>query len=586
MVAIDPTDAGAFTPSPEGVHVAHFARGRMTPMSHEPAALVAPEESLVTILTSRFAAAVGSDPELRPASKPQFGHFQCNVAMRLAKQQGRNPREVAADIIAAAQVDDLCEPLEIAGPGFINIRLKPSVLAAEAARVLADPHAGVAAASNRQRVVIDYSAPNVAKQMHVGHLRTTIIGDCFNRVLTAVGHTVIPQNHIGDWGTQFGMLIEQILDEGLDASTLTLADADALYKRAAAHFKDDVEFATRARARVSIFQGGDEQSLAIWRQLIEVSKQGFNQAYERLNVKLVDADLAGESTYNDDLPVLVRELEESGVAVVDQGALCVFVDGIEAPLIVRKSDGGYGYATTDLAAIRRRVNHLHADRIIYVTDARQGGHFAQVFAAARKAGFLPDGVEVEHVGYGMVLGDDNKPLKSRDGSAAKLVDLLDAAEEVSAPSIALAAIKYADLSSGLQKDYVFDPARMTQTTGNTGPYLQYAHARCQQILRRAEAEQLPVGPLTLTEEVAEQTLALMLSRFGDVVAEVAETLQPHKLCTHLYETAVAYATFYEQCPVLRSEGEVRASRLALCEATAKVLAAGLDLLGIEAPDRM
>lgn len=542
--------------------------------------------SLVQTLTARFAAAVGGDPELRPASKPQFGHFQCNVAMRLGKQQGRNPREVAADLIAAAQVDDLCEPLEIAGPGFINIRLKASVLAEEAARVLADPASGVATTAEPRRVVIDYSAPNVAKQMHVGHLRTTIIGDCFNRVLTAVGHTVIPQNHIGDWGTQFGMLIEQILDEGLDASTLTLADADALYKRAAAHFKSDEDFATRARARVSVFQGGDEESLSIWRQLIDVSKQGFNDAYERLNVLLVDADLAGESTYNDDLPVLVAELEKSGVAVVDQGALCVFVDGIEAPLIVRKSDGGYGYATTDLAAIRRRVNDLKADRVIYVTDARQGAHFAQVFAAARKAGFLPDSVEVQHVGYGMVLGDDNKPLKSRDGSAAKLVDLLDAAEEVAEPAIALAAIKYADLSSGLQKDYVFDPDRMTQTTGNTGPYLQYAHARCQQILRRAEAENLPIGPLTVTNETAEQTLALALSRFGDVVAEVAETLQPHKLCTHLYDIAVAYATFYEQCPVLKSEGEVRASRLALCQATAQVLARGLDLLGIEAPDRM
>ncbi len=542
--------------------------------------------SLPSQLTERVQALTGIDPEMRPATKPQFGHFQSNVAMRLAKTEGKPPREVAADIVAKLQLDDLCEPLEIAGPGFINFRIRAEVLAATAQELLDDDRLGIAATTTPQRVVIDYSAPNVAKQMHVGHLRTTIIGDCFNRVLTAQGNEVVPQNHIGDWGTQFGMLIEQILDEGLDASTLTLAQADELYKRAAAHFKSDQDFAARARARVSVFQGGDEESLAIWRQLVEISKPGFNDAYARLNVLLDDDDLAGESTYNDDLPVLVKELEDSGVAVVDDGALCVFVDGFDAPLIVRKRDGGYGYATTDLAAIRRRVRELEADRVIYVTDARQAGHFAQVFAVARKAGYLPDDVQVQHVGYGMVLGDDNKPLKSRDGSAFKLADLLDLAEQNAAPPIALAAIKYADLSSGLQKDYVFDPVRMTQTTGDTGPYLQYAHARCCQILRTAEANGVAVGPVTVLEEPAEHQLALLLSRFGEVVDEVGSALTPHKLCTYLYELASAYATFYEHCPVLKSEGEVRASRLALCQATRKVLAKGLDLLGIDAPDRM
>jgi len=542
--------------------------------------------SLPSQLTERVQALTGIDPEMRPATKPQFGHFQSNVAMRLAKTEGKPPREVAADIVAKLQLDDLCEPLEIAGPGFINFRIRAEVLAATAQELLDDDRLGIAATTTPQRVVIDYSAPNVAKQMHVGHLRTTIIGDCFNRVLTAQGNEVVPQNHIGDWGTQFGMLIEQILDEGIDASTLTLAQADELYKRAAAHFKSDQDFAARARARVSVFQGGDEESLAIWRQLVEISKPGFNDAYARLNVLLDDDDLAGESTYNDDLPVLVKELEDSGVAVVDDGALCVFVDGFDAPLIVRKRDGGYGYATTDLAAIRRRVRELEADRVIYVTDARQAGHFAQVFAVARKAGYLPDDVQVQHVGYGMVLGDDNKPLKSRDGSAFKLADLLDLAEQNAAPPIALAAIKYADLSSGLQKDYVFDPVRMTQTTGDTGPYLQYAHARCCQILRTAEANGVAVGPVTVLEEPAEHQLALLLSRFGEVVDEVGSALTPHKLCTYLYELASAYATFYEHCPVLKSEGEVRASRLALCQATRKVLAKGLDLLGIDAPDRM
>ncbi len=543
-------------------------------------------ESLPALLDARLRALTGVDPEMRPATKPQFGHFQSNVALRLAKQEQRPPREVAADLVERLDVEDLCEPLEIAGPGFINFRLRPDVLAASVTEILEDPHHGLTAARHPQRIVIDYSAPNVAKQMHVGHLRTTIIGDCFHRVLRALGHTVIPQNHIGDWGTQFGMLIEQVLDEGLDASTLTLAEADALYKRAAHHFKTDEAFATRARARVSRFQGGDEESLAIWRQLVEISKPAFNEAYERLDVLLTDDDLAGESTYNADLPVLVEELEQSGTAVVDDGALCVFVDGFDAPLIVRKSDGGYGYATTDLAAIRRRVRELHADRIIYVTDMRQSGHFRQVFAAARKVGFLPEEVVAEHVGYGMVLGEDGKPFKTRDGSAATLASLLDAAEEQAAPNIALAAIKYADLSNGLQKDYVFNAERMVQTTGDTGPYLQYAHARICQILRKAEAEGVGYGAVTQLAEPQEQQLALLLTRFGEVVDEVAAELTPHKLCTYLYELAGAFSVFYEHCPVMRSEGEQRASRLALCDATKQVLATGLGLLGIDAPERM
>ncbi|HJE52335.1 MAG TPA: arginine--tRNA ligase [Tessaracoccus flavescens] len=543
-------------------------------------------QSLPALLDARLRDLTGVDPEMRPATKPQFGHFQSNVALRLAKQEGRPPREVAADIVEKLDVADLCEPLEIAGPGFINFRMRSDVLAESATGLLEDPHSGINPAAYPQRVVIDYSAPNVAKQMHVGHLRTTIIGDCFNRVLSTIGHTVIAQNHIGDWGTQFGMLIEQVLDEGIDASQLTLAEADALYKRAASRFKEDEDFATRARARVAVFQGGDEESLNIWRQLVEISKPAFNEAYRRLGVLLTDDDLAGESTYNDDLPVLVKELEESGVAVVDDGALCVFVDGFDAPLIVRKRDGGYGYATTDLAAIRRRVQEIEADRLIYVTDARQAGHFAQVFAAARKAGFLPEDVTAQHVGYGMVLGQDGRPFKTRDGSAASLESLLDAAEEEAAPNVALAAIKYADLSSGLQKDYTFDAERMVKTTGNTGPYLQYAHARASNILRNAEAQDLHWGAVTVLEEPVEQQLALQLSGFGDVVDEVAHELQPHKLCTYLYELASTAASFYETCPALKAEGDVRASRLALWAAVKQVLAKGLYLLGIDAPERM
>ena len=543
-------------------------------------------QSLPALLDERLRSVVGVDPELRPATRPQFGHFQSNVALRLAKEQGRPPREVASDIVSQLEVGDLCDPPEIAGPGFINFRIQTRVLAEFVTELLGDDHGGLTPSGHPQRVVIDYSAPNVAKQMHVGHLRTTIIGDCFNRVLTALGDDVLPQNHIGDWGTQFGMLIEQVLAEGIDASALTLDEADALYKRAAANFRSDEEFAARARTRVSAFQGGDAESLEIWRQLVEISKPAFNEAYERLGVLLTDEHLAGESTYNDDLPVLAAELEESGVAVIDDGALCVFVDGFEAPLIVRKRDGGYGYATTDLAAIRRRVRELGANRIIYVTDARQADHFAQVFAVARKAGFLPDDVVAEHVGYGMVLGNDGKPFRTRDGSAASLSSLLDAAEEVASPPVALAAIKYADLSSGLQRDYVFDVDRMVQTTGNTGPYLQYAHARVCQILRRADAEGIEFAGVTVLNEPAEQSLALLLSKFGETVTEVAETLQPHKLCLYLYDLAGALATFYEACPVLRSEGEVQSSRLALCSATRLVLSRGLGLLGIAALDRM
>ncbi|GAB2584036.1 arginine--tRNA ligase [Microlunatus antarcticus] len=544
--------------------------------------------SLPSQLSARVQAVAGIEPELRPATRPEFGHFQSNVALRLAKSERKSPREVAADIVARLDVDDLCEPVEIAGPGFLNFRLRSSVLAGYVTGQLADPALGVEQAEHPQRVVIDYSSPNVAKQMHVGHLRTTIIGDCFNRVLTAAGHEVLPQNHLGDWGTQFGQLVEQILVERLDPAALDLVEAEELYKRAAAHFKDDHDFADRARLRVVALQSGDEETLRIWRSLVEVSLAGFNTMYARLHVLLTDEHLAGESIYNAVLGPVADELKAKGVAVVDDGALCVFVPGFNAPLILRKRDGGYGYDVTDLAALLHRVRDLKADRLIYVTDVRQGDHFAQVFAVARMAGWLPDTVSAEHVGYGMVLGADGRPYKTRDGKAMHLATLLDMAEEIASPPIALAAIKYADLSNGLNQNYVFDIERMVATTGNTGPYLQYAHARMTQVLARAAAEGvLPAHEaVTVLDEPQEQALALLLSGYGDVVAEVASTLQPHKLCAYLYDLAGTLSVFYERCPVLRSEGEVRSSRLALCAATKRVLAAGLDLLGIEALDRM
>ena len=543
--------------------------------------------SLPSLLSARVEAVTGVDPELRPATKPQFGHFQSNVALRLANAEGRRPRDVATEIVAKLEVADLCEPPEVAGPGFLNFRLRTDVLASAVTDQLADPNVGLVPADHSETVVIDYSAPNVAKQMHVGNLRSTIIGDCLHRVLAAVGHRVIPQNHIGDWGTQFGMLVQQIMLEGTDVLGLDLAGAEAVYQRANAHFRADPEFANAARRRVVALQSGDPETRQVWRQLLEISKAAFNAAYARLGVLLTDADLAGESIYNDDLAAVVAELEESGIAVIDDGALCVFVEGFNAPMIVRKADGGYGYATTDLAAVRHRVRNLHAGRIVYVVGAPQSFHFDQVFAVSRLAGFLPARVRAEHVAFGQVLGADGKKFSTREGTAVTLNTLLDAAEEQAAPPVAMAAVKYADLSTGLNKDYVFDVGRMVQTTGNTGPYLQYAHARMSQVLRKADAEGYGEQTKVLVlDEPAEQTLALLLTRYGETVAEVADTLQPHRLCAYLYDLAGALSIFYEQCPVLKSTGDVRDSRLALCLATKRVLASGLNLLGIEALERM
>jgi arginyl-tRNA synthetase len=566
--------------------------------------------SIPTRLSQRIEALVGIDPELRPATKWQFGHYQSNVALRLANAEGRPPRDVAADIVARLDVDDICEPIEIAGPGFLNLRIRNSVLSQAVNDQLASPTHGIELETNPKRVVIDYSSPNVAKQMHVGHLRTTIIGDCFTRVLGAVGDTIIRQNHIGDWGRQFGMLIEQILFEDLDLDTLDLPGAEQLYMRAQRHLESDEEFQTASRERVVLLQGGDEDTLAIWRQLISISTAGFNETYARLGVLLTDDDLAGESSYNDALASICDDLESRGIAVHDNGALAVFVPGFDAPAILRNSAGGYGYDVTDIAALLRRVRDMHAERLIYVTDARQSHHFQLLFGVCRLAGYLPDTVSAEHIGYGMVLGKDGTPFKTREGTAVHLEDLLDEAEQTASPEVALAAIKYADLSNQLQKDYVFDAKRMTATNGDTGPYLQYAHARTCQILRLAadtpaeapttqtptEASAAPVTAATLTAkpryvltllaEPAEETLALELSKFGDVVAEVAQALTPHKLCAYLFALASSFSSFYEQCPVLKSEGEVLTSRLALCQATGDVLATGLGLLGISAPDRM
>jgi len=551
---------------------------------------------LSTRLSAAAAAAFGTpyDPELRSATKPEFGHYQSNVALRIGNALGLPPRAVAERLIAELQLDDLCWPPQIAGPGFINLTLLPETLA----KAVNEPETF---GSNGRRVVVDYSQPNVAKQMHVGHLRSTVIGDALCKVLEFVGYDVIRQNHVGDWGTQYGMMIEQLLDEGITAQSLDLQGLQQLYERSRKHFDGDDAFADRSRLRVVALQSGDPETRTMWRHMVDVSLDDFDQVYALLGSALTRQDVVGESAYNDDLPHVVSDMEQQGLLTESDGALCAFLPGFQGrdgdplPVIVRKSDGGFGYSATDLAAVRHRVSTLKADRIVYVVDHRQALHFDMIFTLARTAHWLD--VPAEHVSFGTVLGPNGKPFKTREGGTVKLVDLLESAvaradalldgregveRATTARAVGIGAVKYADLSSDRGNDYVFDLDRMVAMTGNTGPYLQYAHARLTRLLSKADAS----GEVTELKDPAEQRLALLLTGFGAVVEQVAETLQPHRLCTYLYDVASALSVFYEQCPVLSSEGETRASRIALCTATRKVLQDGLGLLGIEAPDAM
>ncbi|MET9316983.1 arginine--tRNA ligase [Kribbella sp. NPDC003505] len=551
---------------------------------------------LSTRLSAAAAAAFGTpyDPELRSATKPEFGHYQSNVALRIGNALGQPPRSVAERLIAELRLDDLCWPPQIAGPGFINLTLLPETLA----KAVNEPETF---GSNGRRVVVDYSQPNVAKQMHVGHLRSTVIGDALCKVLEFVGYDVIRQNHVGDWGTQYGMMIEQLLDEGITAQSLDLQGLQQLYERSRKHFDADGAFADRSRLRVVALQSGDSETRTIWRHMVDVSLDDFDQVYTLLGSALTRQDVVGESAYNDDLPYVVSDLEQQGLLTESDGAVCAFLPGFQGrdgdplPVIVRKSDGGFGYSATDLAAVRHRVRTLKADRIVYVVDHRQALHFDMIFTLARAAHWLD--VPAEHVSFGTVLGPNGKPFKTREGGTVKLVDLLESAvaradallagregvdRAATARAVGIGAVKYADLSSDRGNDYVFDLDRMVAMTGNTGPYLQYAHARLTRLLSKADVS----GEVTELKDPAEQRLALLLTGFGAVVAQVAETLQPHRLCTYLYDVASALSVFYEQCPVLSSEGETRASRIALCTATRKVLQDGLGLLGIEAPDAM
>ena len=568
------------------------------------------------MLTERFQRALGkafgdeyadADPVIRPS---QFADFQANAALALAKKLGEKPRDVAERIVEHLDLDGVAEAPEISGPGFVNVRLTSAWIAAELTGL--DDRLGVPT-QDRQVIPVDYSAPNVAKEMHVGHLRTTVVGDALVRTLEHLGHDVVRQNHVGDWGTPFGMLIEHLLAVGEDSpeAQLLVTDPNTFYGAAREEFDGDPAFADRARTRVVALQAGDPDTLRLWDELVDLSKQYFNRIYATLGVTLTDADLAGESTYNAELAQICDELEAAGLATMSDGALCVFLDGYTGregkpvPLIIRKSDGGYGYATTDLATIRHRVRDLRSDRILYVIGAPQALHLNMVWDTARKVGWLPDDVEVVHVQIGNVLGADRKILRTRAGNPLKLMDLLEEAiararevvdearpdldpgvRAAIAPQVGIGAVKYADLAVAHDSEYVFDLDRMVSLTGNTGPYLQYAAARIRSIFRTAAIS--PDGattPITLTEP-AERALALALLEFGDVVVHVGDQLEPHRLCGYLFDLAQHFSAFYEQCPVLKADSEVRASRLALCAVTLAVLDQGLDLLGIARPEQM
>jgi arginyl-tRNA synthetase len=563
------------------------------------------------ILETYGSAHADLDPLVRRSDRADF---QANLAMSLGKLVKKPPREVAQALVDALQVSDICEQVEIAGPGFINLTLKNDYLDRLCSATLCDPRLGVGIVATPDTVVVDYGGPNVAKEMHVGHLRPCVIGDCLVRVLEFLGHKVIRQNHIGDWGTPFGMLIEHLLDlgGGTSAQELSVGDLDVFYKAARKKFDSDPAFAERSRQRVVSLQGGDQQTLELWRALVEASTRHFEKVFERLGVTMTSADTRGESFYNPFLPEIAADLQQRGLAVMQQGALCVFPEGFKnrdgepLPLMLRKSDGGFGYDATDLAAVRFRAQQLKGTRLLYTTDSRQAQHFALVFAAARMAGYIGPDVRTEHAGFGSILGEDRKPLKARSGEALRLIELLDEGQQRAraviderskdvpeadkaalARAISLAAIKYADLSSDRIKDYIFDWDRMLAPEGNTGPYLQYAQARRRSLLRKLEpGETVDAGSIRI-QHSRERALALSLIAFGEAVQAVAAGLEPHKLCSYLYGLASAFASFWVECPVLKAETpQVRASRIALSDLTGRVLVQGMALLGIEAPERM
>lgn len=621
------------------------------------------------------AAGIADSPVvLQPTKNAEHGDFQINGVMGAAKKAKQNPRELAQKVAEALAGNAVIESAEVAGPGFINLRLRPDFLAQNIQTALNDARFGIAKTDKPQTVVIDYSSPNLAKEMHVGHLRSSIIGDSISRVLEFMGNTVIRQNHVGDWGTQFGMLVAYLVEQQKDNAAFELADLEQFYRAAKVRFDEDPAFADTAREYVVKLQGGDEAVLALWKQFVDISLSHAQAVYDTLGLKLRPEDVAGESKYNDDLQPVVDDLVQKGLAVEDDGAKVVFLDefknkeGEPAAFIVQKQGGGFLYASTDLACLRYRIGSLNADRLLYVVDHRQALHFEQLFTTSRKAGYLPENVKAEFIGFGTMMGKDGKPFKTRSGDTVKLVDLLDeavnraeqvvkeknpkwqltteledglkkissltnsdnlknklkynlenkkleitlendvvyhlpidkidkivsGAEEYTdtalsdaekiARVVGIGAVKYADLSKNRTSDYVFDWDAMLSFEGNTAPYLQYAYTRVQSVFRKA-GEWDATAPTVLTEPLEKQ-LAAELLKFEDVLQSVADTAYPHYLAAYLYQISTLFSRFYEACPILKSEGATRNSRLQLAKLTGDTLKQGLELLGIDVLDVM
>ncbi|CAH3565093.1 Arginine--tRNA ligase, partial [Klebsiella oxytoca] len=558
-------------------------------------------------------ASADCEPQVRQSAKVQFGDYQANGVMAVAKKLGMAPRQLAEQVLSHLDLSGIANKVEIAGPGFINIFLDPAFLAENVSSALKSERLGVAQ-PQAQTVVVDYSAPNVAKEMHVGHLRSTIIGDAAVRTLEFLGHKVIRANHVGDWGTQFGMLIAYLEKQQQEnAGEMALADLEGFYREAKKHYDEDEAFAERARSYVVKLQGGDEYFREMWRKLVDITMSQNQLTYNRLNVTLTRDDVMGESLYNPMLPGIVADLKAKGLAVESEGATVVFLDeyknkeGEPMGVIIQKKDGGYLYTTTDIACAKYRYENLHADRVLYYIDSRQHQHLMQAWTIVRKAGYVPDSVPLEHHMFGMMLGKDGKPFKTRAGGTVKLADLLDEALERArrlvaeknpdmpadeleklANAVGIGAVKYADLSKNRTTDYIFDWDNMLAFEGNTAPYMQYAYTRVLSVFRKADVDEsaLAAAPVVITEE-REAQLAARLLQFEETLTVVAREGTPHVMCSYLYDLAGLFSGFYEHCPILSAESEeTRNSRLKLALLTAKTLKLGLDTLGIETVERM
>lgn len=580
-------------------------------------------EELVESAMDQVAGRKGSQALVRVAGDPKFGDYQANGVMGLAKSMKRNPREMAGEVVAKLQIDDICEPPEVAGPGFINLRLKSEFLSARLLEISKDAsRLGIDKTQKPQKVVVDFSGPNIAKQMHVGHLRSTIIGDCICRMFEFAGHEVIRQNHIGDWGTQFGMLIAYLRTENPEVlenpDTVHIADLEDFYKKARQRCDEDADFADMARKQVVGLHNHDGDTMKVWRRIVDESRSHYQPIYDTLGVNLHEENERGESFYSDRLGGVVAELEESGLARKSEGAICVFPEGFKnkdddpLPFIIQKTDGAFLYATTDLAAIKYRIDELNADRIIYVTDARQQLHFQMLFATAKMAGWLDDDVELSHVTFGTMMGEDGKPFKTRSGENIKLAVLLEEAVEEAkriveeknadlgedtkkeiAKAVGIGAVKYADFSNNRTTDYVFSFDKMLAMEGNTAPYMQYAYARVKSIERKGQKKDIDIASelagiksLNITE-VAESDLAKHLIRYGEAIRLACADCKPNCLTAYLFDLAQKFSSFYNACPVLAAGADKRPTRLLLCDLTARTMKHGLnELLGIETVEQM